>query len=277
MLSDMDWLLRPDELEIGAPIASGAQGAVFRGRLLATGDDVAVKKFVVNDEATVEVFRLEVRLLSRFRHPAIIMFRGAVVSRDLCVAVTELCRESLYARLARAAPLPWPRRVRWMRDIARAMSYLHSRQPAVIHRDLKSLNVLVDDGGNVKLCDFGMARTCEHTFVATRHIAGSPSWMAPEVLRGDDFNALSDVYSYGVILWEIATRTVPWPSKTMAQLVGLVGFSGATLAPPTVAATGCPAGLPALIARCFLPAAERPSFAELRDAVDALAVDTDMD
>ena len=156
------------------------------------------------------------------------------------------------------------------------MPYLLTRQPPVVHRDLKSLNALLDGGDEVKLCDFGMARTCERAFVATEHIAGSPSWMAPEVLRGDDFNTRSDVYSFGVILWELATLSVPWATKNMAQLVGLVGFSGATLPLPVEGdATGTPAAFTALMKECFLEAPERPAFADLRERLDRMIVEVD--
>ena len=145
--------------------------------------------------------------------------------------------------------VPWTDRLRWAHQLARALHYLHSREPfPIVHRDLKSLNILLcrrtpptDSSSqpvpsaippsmlDVRLCDFGMARTKEHTNIHTQHIAGSPGWMAPEVLRGDDFNDRSDVYSFGVVLWELLMRRVPWGGKKMPQLVGKVGFSGAQL------------------------------------------------
>lgn len=148
-------------------------------------------------------------------------------------------------------PVPWADRLRWAHQLALALQYLHSREPyPIVHRDLKSLNVLLCRRSNgesitlpvtvpssdldVRLCDFGMARTKEHTNIHTHHIAGSPGWMAPEVLRGDDFNDRSDVFSYGVVLWELLMRRVPWGGLKMPQLVGKVGFTGAQL--PGVAA-----------------------------------------
>ena len=173
------------------------------------------------------------------------------------------------------------------------------------------MNILLDTQGTVKLCDFGMARTREHTYIATQHIAGSPSWMAPEVLRGDDFNDQSDVYAFGVILWELMTLKVPWPDKNMAQLVGLVGFAGARLDLPEVAGSnhehveevpvaaafagvgggsattklggsnamplpeGCPLQYVSLIRSCWEPAAQRPSFRTIRALLDGMMSDMD--
>ena len=269
----MDWVIPLRELEIGPLISAGAHGEVYKCTLKSTGDVVALKKFLCLDAAGRECFRREVVLLSRFRHENIVMFRGAVIDAEMCGLVSELCCDTIYDRLhtaaAREKPPSWDERLRWARDIARAMTYLHTRSPPVVHRDLKSMNVLLDTQGNVKLCDFGMARVREHTYITTQHIAGSPSWMAPEVLRGDDFNDQSDIYSFGVVLWEIVTMKVPWPDKTMAQLVGLIGFSGNKLPiPSSEKVPGCPVALLSIIEACFAPPAERPPFRTLRTLLE---------
>jgi ankyrin repeat protein len=274
-LSSMDWLVPLDDIEWGAAISAGAHGQVYRGTLKSTGDPIAIKKFPCHDARSREGFRREVEMLIKFRHENIVLFRGAVITPECSALLTELCTESLFDRLERLAPIPWAVRLRWARDVAKGMTYLHARTPPVVHRDLKSLNVLLDINGTVKLCDFGIARLREHTFVMTQHIAGSPSWMAPEVLRGDDFGPASDVYSFGVLLWELMTRQVPWPNKNMAQLVGLVGFAGSTLAVPDRPPEGCPARYLDLMRLCFAPAPQRPTFKELRQELDRLIVDVD--
>jgi serine/threonine protein kinase len=155
------------------------------------------------------------------------------------------------------------------------MNYLHTRSPQVVHRDLKSLNVLLDHNHCVKLCDFGMARLREHTYIATQHISGSPSWMAPEVLRGDDFDDKSDVYAFGVIMWELMMRRIPWPDKNMAQLVGLVGFAGHRLEIPSPLPEGCPKGFVPLMQQCWAAAPERPPFKVIRVQLEAIMADVD--
>jgi hypothetical protein len=274
-LASMDWLVPLEDIEWGAPISAGHHGEVSRATLRSTGDLVAVKKFPCHDARSREAFRHEVEMITKFRHENIVLFKGAVIHPDCSALLTELCTESLFDRLERTAPIPWPVRLRWARDIAKGMTYLHARTPPVVHRDLKSLNVLLDASGTIKLCDFGIARLREHTFVNTQHIAGSPSWMAPEVLRGDDFGPASDVYSFGVLLWELLTRQVPWPNKNMPQLVGLVGFAGSLLQLPERAPEGCPPQYLDLIRMCFRSPGERPTFKQLRVELDKLLVDVD--
>lgn len=304
-MTSMDWLIPESDVQIIKPISSGAHGEVFEAVLLSTDERVAVKRFPCNDEKSRACFRSECMMLSRFRHENIVMFKGAIISETLCCIVSELCAENLMDRLQRA-PIPkWSERLRIARDIAKAMTYLHTRNPVIVHRDLKSSNILHDAHGNVKLCDFGMARTREHTYVATQHISGTPSWCSPEVLRGDDFNEQSDIYSFGVICWELMTLRMPWPDKNMAQLVGLVGFAGARLELPDVGGgneekraavaaaaasgiptrvggggtiplpEGCPPSFVTLIRACWEPAPDRPPFKTIKALLDGMLNDID--
>ena len=89
--------------------------------------------------------------------------------------------------------------------VIRGMHYLHSFEPMIVHRDLKSPNLLVDKSFVVKVCDFGLSRMKRNTYLSSKTNAGTPEWMAPEVLRNDDSDEKADIYSFGVILWELAT------------------------------------------------------------------------
>uniref|UniRef100_A0ACD5WAJ5 Uncharacterized protein n=1 Tax=Avena sativa TaxID=4498 RepID=A0ACD5WAJ5_AVESA len=109
-------------------------------------------------------------------------------------------------------------------DIARGMNYLHNSIPTIVHRDLKSSNLLVDKNWNVKVADFGLSRLKIETFLTTKIGKGTPQWMAPEVLRSEPSNEKSDVYSYGVVLWELATHKIPWDTLNPVQVIGAVGF-----------------------------------------------------
>ncbi|KAI3728130.1 hypothetical protein L6452_16760 [Arctium lappa] len=109
-------------------------------------------------------------------------------------------------------------------DVAKGMNYLHTSNPIIVHRDLKTPNLLVDKNWVVKVCDFGMSRMKHHTFLSSKSAAGTPEWMAPEVLRNEPSNEKCDVYSFGVILWELATLRVPWTEMNSMQVVGAVGF-----------------------------------------------------
>eukprot|EP01012_Entosiphon_sulcatum_P056863 TRINITY_DN80574_c0_g1_i1.p1 TRINITY_DN80574_c0_g1~~TRINITY_DN80574_c0_g1_i1.p1 ORF type:complete len:590 (-),score=74.93 TRINITY_DN80574_c0_g1_i1:74-1843(-) len=261
-----DWVLRfSTDIELGEQLGSGGFGQVYRGVLKKSGDRVAIKRTLCQDAKMLSSFKQEVRLLSTFRHENIVLFRGACVELPNLCLVTELMDCNLYDYLHHTKnPIPWMLKLRWGRDLARGMNYLHSMENPIIHRDLKSPNVLLDEYRRVKLCDFGMSRVKEHTFLITQHIGGSPAWMAPECLRGEDFNEKSDGFSFGVILWEMLTRQIPWKSKNMPQLVGLVGFQNKQLEipdplPPNTAEDYVP-----LMVDCWAPSpAARPSFRQM--------------
>ncbi|MBA0580827.1 hypothetical protein Gorai_023028, partial [Gossypium raimondii] len=159
-------------------------------------------------------FLSEVAIMKRLRHPNIVLFMGAVTHPPNLSIVTEyLSRGSLYRLLRKPGVrevLDERRRLSMAYDVAKGMNYLHRRNPPIVHRDLKSPNLLVDKKYTVKVCDFGLSRLKANTFLSSKSAAGTPEWMAPEVLRDEPSNEKSDVYSFGVILWELATLQQPW-------------------------------------------------------------------
>ncbi|XP_026436822.1 uncharacterized protein LOC113334820 isoform X3 [Papaver somniferum] len=118
------------------------------------------------------------------------------------------------------------------RQEAHGMNYLHRCKPPIVHRDLKSSNLLVDKNWNVKVGDFGLSRFKHSTYLTTKMGKGTvctvtlpqPQWMAPEVIRNESSDEKSDVYSFGVVLWELATQKVPWDTLNTVQVIGAVGF-----------------------------------------------------
>ncbi|KAI3987529.1 hypothetical protein MKX01_003215 [Papaver californicum] len=105
------------------------------------------------------------------------------------------------------------------RQEAHGMNYLHRCKPPIVHRDLKSSNLLVDKNWNVKVGDFGLSRFKHSTYLTTKMGKGTPQGMTPEVIRNE-----SDVYRFGVVLWELATQKVPWDTLNTVQVIGAVGF-----------------------------------------------------
>ena len=138
-------------------------------------------------------------------------------------------------------------------EVARGMDYLHKRK--IVHRDLKAANLLLDDGGCVKIADFGVARVVEGAGVMTAE-TGTYRWMAPEVIEHAPYGAAADVYSFGVLLWELLTARVPY--DTLSPLQAAVGVVQKGLR-PTIPAT-CPAPLADVMRECWTRApAARPS------------------
>ncbi|VYS69809.1 unnamed protein product [Arabidopsis thaliana] len=230
----LDYEILWEDLTIGEQIGQGSCGTVYHG--LWFGSDVAVKVFSKQEysEEIITSFRQEVSLMKRLRHPNVLLFMGAVTSpQRLCIVTEFLPRGSLFRLLQRnTSKLDWRRRIHMASDIARGMNYLHHCTPPIIHRDLKSSNLLVDKNWTVKVADFGLSRIKHETYLTTKTGRGTPQWMAPQVLRNEAADEKSDVYSFGVILWELVTEKIPWESLNAMQVIGAVGFMNQRLEVP---------------------------------------------
>ncbi|KAL9374975.1 hypothetical protein Peur_031854 [Populus x canadensis] len=258
-----------DEISLGERIGLGSYGEVYRGDW--HGTEVAVKRFLDQDitgESLAE-FRSEVRIMKRVRHPNVVLFMGAVTRAPNLSIVTEfLPRGSLYRLLHRPnSQLDERRRLRMAFDAARGMNYLHNCTPMIVHRDLKSPNLLVDKNWVVKVCDFGLSRMKHSTFLSSRSTAGTAEWMAPEVLRNEPSDEKCDVYSFGVILWELSTLQQPWGGMNPMQVVGAVGFQHRRLDIPN----DMDPAIADIIRNCWKTDPKlRPTFAEIMAALKPL-------
>ncbi|GAB9475410.1 Tkl protein kinase [Globisporangium polare] len=202
-------------LTFGKLIASGANGEVWRGEY--QGHVVAIKKALgdkKDDIKTLEAFSQEIRLASTLEHPNIVRFIGLSWR-----ALPDLCMVSEFMAvgdLAHFLPTQDGQSMTWANekislasDIANALVYLHSLMPVIIHRDLKSLNVLLTDDLQAKLSDFGLSR--EQSFEQTMTSGvGTMLWTAPEVLRGERYSEKADIYSFGIVLSELDTCLAPY-------------------------------------------------------------------
>ncbi|MCO5598420.1 hypothetical protein L7F22_052515 [Adiantum nelumboides] len=260
-----------DELKLKERIGAGSFGTVHRADW--NGSDVAVKVFTEQDffEERLNEFIREVAIMKRIRHPNVVLFMGAVTKYPNLSIVTEfLPRGSLFRLLHRPGMkelLDDRRCVRMALDIAKGVNYLHRLNPPIVHRDLKSPNLLVDKMWTVKVCDFGLSRLKAKTFLSSRSAAGTAEWMAPEVLRDEPSNEKSDVYSFGVILWEIFTLQQPWSGLSPAQVVGAVGFQHRRLQIPKELSPK----MAALIESCWASdPRQRPGFAAIMESLKQL-------
>ncbi|CAA6660733.1 unnamed protein product [Spirodela intermedia] len=237
-----DLSIQWSDLILKERIGAGSFGTVHRADW--NGSDVAVKILMDQDfhPERLKEFRREVAIMKSLRHPNIVLYMGAVTEPSNLSIVTEYLSRyspllgSLYRLLHRPGAremLDERRRLNMAYDVAKGMNYLHMRSPAIVHRDLKSPNLLVDKKYTVKVCDFGLSRLKANTFLSSKSAAGTPEWMAPEVLRDEPSNEKSDVYSFGVILWELMTLQQPWSNLNPAQVVAAVGFKNLRLEIPS--------------------------------------------
>ncbi|PRW56562.1 serine threonine- kinase CTR1-like isoform X1 [Chlorella sorokiniana] len=257
-----------DEIQLHEQLGSGAFGVVYRGQW--RGLPVAVKVLQTACGAAsreLESFRQEARVLAQLQHPNIVCFLAAcTVPPNICI-VEELAEGgSLHTLLhgrpgaRRRRPLPYPKLLQVATDVAEAMVYLH---PRIVHRDLKSQNVLLDAAGRAKVCDFGIAKFKNNTLVSSAGgQAGTPAYMAPETFDGKRVNEKVDVYSFAILCWEMLTGRVPWRELAgHMQIIFQVGVMRQRLPLPDT----CPPFLRALIEECWEedPAA-RPAFPAIR-------------
>ncbi|KDO35751.1 TKL/DRK protein kinase [Saprolegnia parasitica CBS 223.65] len=196
-------------------LASGAFGQVFLGTY--RGQAVAIKALLPHRTAIKDVCGLvaEAKLLSKLSSPYVVRFLGAVWSRpiDLWCVVEYMDLGDLRQLLATNVVLVESARLEMALAIAEGLLYLHSLD--VIHRDLKSRNVLLDTAGHIKLTDFGVAREVSSNTMTAG--VGTCRWVAPEVLQSGHYTTAADIYSFGVILSELDTRGLPYAELRNAR------------------------------------------------------------
>jgi len=175
-----------------------------------------------------------------------------------------------------AKQLNWVHLLSMAADAAKGMLYLHTRTPPIVHRDLKSPNLLVDALWHVKVSDFNLSRALEQNSSVSSLQITNPRWLAPEVLKGGQAGVASDVYSFGIVLWELLTWKLPWGHDTNPFAIINKVVSGEEL--PVPAQEDLPAGplqcydsYVALMRRCWTPDAEkRPTMDEVVQALRGL-------
>uniref|UniRef100_A0A8C6P0P5 Mitogen-activated protein kinase kinase kinase 7 n=1 Tax=Nothobranchius furzeri TaxID=105023 RepID=A0A8C6P0P5_NOTFU len=196
-----------EDIEVEEVVGRGAFGVVCKAKW--KGKDVAIK--TIESESERKAFIVELRQLSRVNHPNIVKLYGSC-KNPVCLVMEYAEGGSLYNVLHGAEPLPYytaSHAMSWCLQCSRGVSYLHGMKPkALIHRDLKPPNLLLVAGGTVlKICDFGTA--CDIQTHMTNN-KGSAAWMAPEVFEGSNYSEKCDVFSWGIILWEVITRRKPF-------------------------------------------------------------------
>eukprot|EP01087_Luapelamoeba_hula_P017638 TRINITY_DN557_c0_g1_i1.p1 TRINITY_DN557_c0_g1~~TRINITY_DN557_c0_g1_i1.p1 ORF type:complete len:462 (+),score=118.97 TRINITY_DN557_c0_g1_i1:144-1529(+) len=202
------WKVDYRDLDFQERIGKGNFGEVWKGKYL--GLDVAIKKlYFVDDDFMQKYIEREMDTLRGLNHPNIVQLMGLCTETGEIYIVTEFVPGGSLRQVLKNPniPLSWSKRTSFARDIALAMTYLHHKD--IMHRDLKSANLLVGADWRLKVCDFGLARKNPGEEENTITTVGTNEWMAPEVAMQEAYNNSADVFSYGMVLYEIITRTKP--------------------------------------------------------------------
>ncbi|XP_036003023.1 mitogen-activated protein kinase kinase kinase 7 isoform X1 [Fundulus heteroclitus] len=247
-----------EDIEVEEVVGRGAFGVVCKAKW--KGNDVAIK--TIESESERKAFIVELRQLSRVNHPNIVKLYGSCKS-PVCLVMEYAEGGSLYNVLHGAEPLPYytaSHAMSWCFQCAEGVAYLHGMKPkALIHRDLKPPNLLLVAGGTVlKICDFGTA--CDIQTHMTNN-KGSAAWMAPEVFEGSNYSEKCDVFSWGIILWEVITRRKPFDEIGGPAFRIMWAVHNGTR-PPLI--QNLPKPIESLMTRCWSKnPSERPSMEEI--------------
>jgi serine/threonine protein kinase len=246
---------------IESKLGSGGMGAVYRATRLLIGDTVAFKILrpeTMADPQAVERFRREAQAAARLKHPNVVAIHDfGVAGGDLVYLVMELADgEDLRSLVERLGPLQPKVAAELMEQLCSALEEAHQRN--IVHRDLKPDNILVRTtprGFQVKVLDFGIAKIVDATtgsggtLTKVGTVMGTPTYMSPEQCLGSEVDSRSDIYSLGVILYELLTGTVPFRSREASALV--VQHVNDAPPPPRLANASIPPAVEAVVMRAL--------------------------
>lgn len=278
----------PEEIELFQEIGKGSTGQVFRGSW--KGQVVAVKQVHHEDgwgpENPASPFSRELFVLSRAKHPNIVKLMAKMTVSHPAAFILEYCRggscaDYIHVQVSDDKPLSWVQTFRIAKQAASAMVHLHGFDPPIIHRDLKSMNLLLEEpivGPETvpftKLCDFGVsraksqgeegmtARATDDSWPMMTKAVGTCNWVAPEVFRGHSYDEKIDVYAFAMVLFELIFHELPFEDSDPIEIATLVtyGRRPSLEDPPP----GCPPTLLELVERCWAHNPEyRPPFSEV--------------
>ncbi|EEF44886.1 protein kinase atmrk1, putative [Ricinus communis] len=290
-ITRQEWEIDPSKLIIKGVIARGTFGTVHRG--IYDGQDVAVKLLDWGEEghrSDAEIaslraaFTQEVAVWHKLDHPNVTKFIGATMgSSDLhiqtenghigmpsniCCVVVEYCPGGAlksYLIKNRRRKLAFKVVIQLALDLARGLSYLHSQK--IVHRDVKTENMLLDKTRTVKIADFGVARMEASNPNDMTGETGTLGYMAPEVLNGNPYNRKCDVYSFGICLWEIYCCDMPYPDLSFSEVTSAVVRQNLRPDIPRC----CPSSLANVMKRCWdANPDKRPEMDEVVSMLEAI-------
>ncbi|KHG24620.1 Serine/threonine-protein kinase 36 [Gossypium arboreum] len=208
-----------EEYHVIELVGEGSFGKVYKGRRKYTGQTVAMKFIMKHGKTEKDIHNLrqEIEILRKLKHENIIEMIDSFESQQEFCVVTEFAQGDLFQILEDDKCLPEEQVQAIAKQLVRALHYLHSNR--IIHRDMKPQNILIGAGSVVKLCDFGFARAMSTNTVVLRSIKGTPLYMAPELVREQPYNHTVDLWSLGVILYELFVGQPPFYTNSVYALI----------------------------------------------------------
>ncbi|KAG8385798.1 hypothetical protein BUALT_Bualt03G0082700 [Buddleja alternifolia] len=263
-----EWTADLSQLFIGNKFASGAHSRIYRGIYKQRAVAIKMVRIPTHEEETRSLleqqFKSEVALLSRLYHPNIVQFIAACKKPPVYCIITEYMSQGtlrMYLNKKEPYSLSTDTILRLALDISRGMEYLHSQ--GVMHRDLKSNNLLLNDEMRVKVADFGTS-CLETQCMEAKGNMGTYRWMAPEMIKEKNYTRKVDVYSFGIVLWELTTALLPFQGMTPVQAAFAVAEKNER--PPLPGS--CQPALAHLIKCCWAAnPSKRPDFSEIVSAL----------
>ncbi|KAF7667811.1 hypothetical protein LDENG_00043010 [Lucifuga dentata] len=257
-LSKTGWLLDIRKLTLGESIGEGEFGAVYEGEYM--DQKVAVK--TIKCDVTAQAFLQETTVMTKLQHKNLVRLLGVILHKGLHI-VTELMTKGNLVNFLRTRGRSVINEVQLLRfalDVCEGMEYLESKR--LVHRDLAARNILVSDDSVAKVSDFGLMKLDHKT---SDNAKVPVKWTAPEALRKEKFSTRSDVWSYGILLWEIFSYgRQPYPKMSLKEVKERVEEGYHMEAPED-----CPPGVYSLMRSCWeKEPRRRPSFHKLREKLE---------
>eukprot|EP00922_Rhytidocystis_sp_ex-Travisia-forbesii_P053940 GHVS01080060.1.p1 GENE.GHVS01080060.1~~GHVS01080060.1.p1 ORF type:complete len:968 (+),score=209.96 GHVS01080060.1:146-3049(+) len=214
-----------DSFSAAVRLGQGAYGSVYKG-LLKDGTEIAIKVLNAPKEAG---FEEEVKVLSKFRHPNLVILMGfARHGKSRMLVYEMLAGGDVGTRLLKGPPLLWRDRLSIALDAACGLSHLHNSLPKVFHRDIKTANILIDRNGSAKMSDFGLACLTTDCNFTVKQAAGTVGYADPQYITSSVVNEKTEVYSFGMVLMELLTGRPPAVQSHDGSIIYLVSYMGST-------------------------------------------------
>jgi serine/threonine protein kinase len=197
---------------ISKVLGKGGWGEVSLAVDTRSGQSVAVKKILLYAGLPADTIRSEIETLARLNHPGVVRYMDSFSDEEAVYSISEYIEGRTLEQILEQGPMPLERIERYAFQILDALEYIHSQ--GVIHSDIKPANLMIDAADSVRLIDFGLVRTASAEIAADiKEIRGTLEYMSPEQAEGNPYDIRSDIFSLGVVLYELCTGRRPFSGE----------------------------------------------------------------